>query len=347
MKCTHLMMFLSPALELILFVCVWLSEAAPSASTNDGTPLWRERPGVSENILDPLNTTMPNHLQEDKLGIVTFSALTPAPTTVHPRASGKTVQLQTTTAQTIATTVQKAMELTTKTRGILTTTSKQKTDLVNFSQTTVTSTASSISSVFPVVKTTSQTSATVLHNRTTPSWSPKSTTVPPLTPTTENRQDVLCNCTGEGVLDPYDCDVGTGQCTCLSGYTGPQCEDCEDGHFTNGSTGCLPCGCDSFGAFDHRCDSSGTCVCKIGVYGPKCDECHPGYFRFSSTGCQPCQCTVNHCPPTSCPCHPQSVKQLCPIVSETDPLLLDRGDLHSVFYPIPCFSCLLDLGHIH
>ncbi|XP_035235765.1 multiple epidermal growth factor-like domains protein 9 [Anguilla anguilla] len=300
MKCTPLMMFLSPALELVLFVCVWLSEAAPSASTNDATALWRERPDVSETILDLLNTTMPNHLQEDRLGIVTFSALTPAPTTVSPRASGKTAQLQTTTAQ-ITKTVQKAMEPTTKTGGIVMTTSKQKMDLVNLSQTTVTATANSISSVFPVVKTASPTSATVIHDRTTTSWSPKSTTVPPLTPTTENRQDILCNCTGEGVEDLYDCDVATGQCRCLPGYVGPQCEDCEDGHFTNGSTSCQPCGCDSFGSFDHRCDSSGTCVCKIGVYGPKCDECQPGYFHFSNTGCQPCQCN-NH----SSYCHPQS-----------------------------------------
>ncbi|XP_071371442.1 multiple epidermal growth factor-like domains protein 9 [Centroberyx affinis] len=112
-----------------------------------------------------------------------------------------------------------------------------------------------------------------------------------------------CNCSsgGEGILDPDECDPATGQCSCLSGYTGPQCEDCEDGHFTNGTGGCQPCGCDSFGAVNPRCDSSGMCVCKTGVYGPKCDECHPGFFRFSSTGCQPCQCH-NH----TNYCHPQS-----------------------------------------
>ncbi|KAJ7994051.1 hypothetical protein DPEC_G00261930 [Dallia pectoralis] len=113
--------------------------------------------------------------------------------------------------------------------------------------------------------------------------------------------DPLCNCSSEGVLDVDDCDKKTGQCVCMSGYAGLLCEDCEEGHFTNGTTGCVACGCDSYGAVDHLCDSTGTCVCKTGVYGPKCDECHPGFFRFSSTGCQPCQCN-NH----TNYCHPQS-----------------------------------------
>ncbi|KAG7480533.1 hypothetical protein MATL_G00057250 [Megalops atlanticus] len=200
-------MFVSPALEFVLFVCIGLSEAAPRSNVNDAKPFRREPREVSETTLDLLNATMPNHLPEERLGIATL---------------------------------------------------------------------------------------------TTSSRSPKST-APPLTPTTASSQDSPCNCTSEGVLDPEDCDRVTGQCSCLSGYTGLQCEDCEEGHFSNGSTGCLPCGCDSFGAVEDRCDSSGICVCKTGVYGPKCDECHPGYFRFSSTGCQPCQCN-NH----SAYCHPQS-----------------------------------------
>ncbi|KAI1900665.1 hypothetical protein AGOR_G00052250 [Albula goreensis] len=295
MKFTPLMMFVYPALEFVLFVCIGLSEAAPSVNTNDATTFWRER--RDETILDPLNNTMPNYLQEDKLGIVTQ-----APTTMSPRTSGQTVQLKATTIQaaTIAKPVQRTMEPTTKPREMVTT-SKQKTDFVNVTQSAVTAQANSVFYVSPVVKTTFQTTVTVLPERTTKSLSPKSTTVPPLILTTDNRQDFLCNCSSEGVVDPYDCNVVTGQCSCLPGYTGLQCEDCEDGHFTNGSTGCLPCGCDSFGALNDHCDSSGTCVCKTGVYGPKCDECHPGYFHFSNTGCQPCQCN-NH----SSYCHPQS-----------------------------------------
>ncbi|XP_029960833.1 multiple epidermal growth factor-like domains protein 9 [Salarias fasciatus] len=122
-------------------------------------------------------------------------------------------------------------------------------------------------------------------------------------PPVDTSQEGLCNCSSgaEGILDPDECDRTTGQCSCMPGYGGLQCEDCEDGYFTNGTSGCLPCACDSFGAVSHLCDSSGICVCKTGVDGPKCDECHPGFFHFSNTGCRPCQCH-NH----TNYCHPQS-----------------------------------------
>ncbi|XP_058246275.1 multiple epidermal growth factor-like domains protein 9 isoform X2 [Hemibagrus wyckioides] len=119
--------------------------------------------------------------------------------------------------------------------------------------------------------------------------------------TSDNSQELVCNCSTEGVLDPDECDRDTGQCVCMAGYTGLQCEECEEDHFSNGTVGCLPCGCDSHGAVGLGCDSSGTCVCKTGVYGPKCDDCHPGFFHFSSSGCQPCQCNGH-----STYCHPQS-----------------------------------------
>ncbi|XP_051964854.1 multiple epidermal growth factor-like domains protein 9 [Xyrauchen texanus] len=125
--------------------------------------------------------------------------------------------------------------------------------------------------------------------------------VPDLRTTSDNSQELVCNCSGEGVSDPDECDRETGQCDCMLGFTGLDCEECEEDYFTNGTIGCLHCACDSFGAVSSSCDSSGTCVCKTGVYGPKCDDCHPGFFHFSSTGCQPCQC--NH---HSTYCHPQS-----------------------------------------
>ncbi|KAK1787098.1 hypothetical protein P4O66_017475 [Electrophorus voltai] len=119
--------------------------------------------------------------------------------------------------------------------------------------------------------------------------------------TSDDSQELVCNCSAEGVLDADECDMDTGQCVCMVGYTGLQCEECEEDHYTNGTIGCLPCACDSFGSVSPRCDSSGTCVCKTGVYGPKCDDCHPGFFHFSNTGCQPCQCNGH-----STYCHPQS-----------------------------------------
>ncbi|XP_029108823.1 multiple epidermal growth factor-like domains protein 9 isoform X1 [Scleropages formosus] len=139
--------------------------------------------------------------------------------------------------------------------------------------------------------------------RSTSQWGESSSSAAVKATLTTKSQPVEfpCNCSSEGALDPEDCDGTTGQCSCLPGYIGLQCDTCEDGYFNNGSTGCLPCGCDSFGAVDHLCNSSGMCTCKMGVYGPQCDDCQPGYFRFSSTGCQPCQCH-NH----SSYCHPQS-----------------------------------------
>lgn len=111
----------------------------------------------------------------------------------------------------------------------------------------------------------------------------------------DTSQEPVCNCStgAEGILFPDECDHKTGQCTCETGYTGLQCEDCEEGYFTNGTSGCLNCACDTYGAISHLCDSSGTCECKAGVYGPKCDDCLPGFFHFSITGCRPCQCN-NH-----------------------------------------------------
>ncbi|XP_076849947.1 multiple epidermal growth factor-like domains protein 9 [Brachyhypopomus gauderio] len=129
----------------------------------------------------------------------------------------------------------------------------------------------------------------------------KAGVMPEVITTSDGSQELVCNCSTEGVLDPDDCDRDTGQCVCMGGYAGLQCEECEEDHYTNGTIGCQPCACDSFGSVSPRCDSSGTCECKTGVYGPKCDDCHPGFFHFSNTGCQPCQCNGH-----TTYCHPQS-----------------------------------------
>ncbi|XP_013998111.1 multiple epidermal growth factor-like domains protein 9 isoform X2 [Salmo salar] len=165
---------------------------------------------------------------------------------------------------------------------------------------TATTSANRITGIF---RTTTPTASTISTSRTPETKTHSKPTSQPLpVPTTDTQQtEFLCNCSSEGSLDLDHCNRSTGQCVCLLGYMGLQCADCQEAHFNNGTTGCIPCSCDSYGALGPLCDSSGMCVCKTGVYGDKCDDCHPGFFRFSSTGCQPCQCN-NH----SNYCHPQS-----------------------------------------
>ncbi|KAJ8260978.1 hypothetical protein COCON_G00167010 [Conger conger] len=270
MKCGPVIMFAPPALELVLFLCtIGLSSAAPHLNTRDASSDFRHPRAALETTGEPLSASTTSHLSEDKSADATIAGLTPAPTT--------TVAGRTATATIAPTSVPSK------------TTVRKNEDAVTGLVRATSASASTISL-----------DKTTVSQRATNSLSTKDTASPQV-PTTKISQDLLCNCSSEGVSDPEDCDEGTGQCSCLLGYTGLQCEDCEEGHFTNGSTGCLPCGCDSYGAVEDRCNSSGACVCKTGVFGPKCDDCHPGFFRFSSTGCQPCQCS-NH----SSYCHPQS-----------------------------------------
>ncbi|XP_061118281.1 multiple epidermal growth factor-like domains protein 9 isoform X2 [Conger conger] len=270
MKCGPVIMFAPPALELVLFLCtIGLSSAAPHLNTRDASSDFRHPRAALETTGEPLSASTTSHLSEDKSADATIAGLTPAPTT--------TVAGRTATATIAPTSVPSK------------TTVRKNEDAVTGLVHATSASASTISL-----------DKTTVSQRATNSLSTKDTASPQV-PTTKISQDLLCNCSSEGVSDPEDCDEGTGQCSCLLGYTGLQCEDCEEGHFTNGSTGCLPCGCDSYGAVEDRCNSSGACVCKTGVFGPKCDDCHPGFFRFSSTGCRPCQCS-NH----SSYCHPQS-----------------------------------------
>ncbi|KAI1882461.1 hypothetical protein AGOR_G00251000 [Albula goreensis] len=301
MKYRPVIMFVPPALELVLFVCtIGLSDTAPHINTKDASPGGRHHRAASVTTLTPLKTSIPNHLPEDKSG-GSIARLTPAPsTTVAARTAGDSAQspraVTTTQTTTIASTLTlKTLHPITQIRDVATTTkATSETDLIHTTPTLLSTIGLSLDKIKR------QTAGADLSERTTSSWS-KADAAPPVITSTEIRQELVCNCSSEGVLDPDDCDEGTGQCSCLPGYVGLQCEDCEEGHFTNGSTGCLPCSCDSYGAVNQHCDSSGACVCKPGVFGPKCDDCHPGFFRFSSTGCQPCQCNSH-----SSYCHPQS-----------------------------------------
>ncbi|KAM4607830.1 multiple epidermal growth factor-like domains protein 9 [Polymixia lowei] len=299
MRLTSLMMYISPVLLIILYVYIGFSEAAPRIRSYDASPLSRKPRSASE--VEPLVTVMPHRLPENRLVLRPLKGLTPSPTIVATGASTDTVQDTTPVSKTVTTFQPPTTDPTTPGTDIVSTTKEQITASISRLSGASKRSADVQTSVFPPEKML-QTMASMVSQRSANDAWPADHIGLSMT-STENNQELLCNCSSgsEGILDPDECDQSTGQCSCLSGYTGLQCEDCEEGHFTNGTSGCLPCGCDSFGAVNHLCDSKGICVCKAGVYGPKCDECHPGFFRFSSTGCQPCQCH-NH----TNYCHPQS-----------------------------------------
>ncbi|KAL0965126.1 hypothetical protein UPYG_G00277150 [Umbra pygmaea] len=277
MKCELRIMLTSTLLQLLLFsMTARLFHAAPRASYNNELSD-SSQPAVPESTLGLINTTMPNYLPEDMESLSTNTEQISVSTTEATRFTGKTT-----------------FQTNKLTRDANTTISEPVTKEPNVKSND--GTADITPTMFTGIKTT--TAFIALIGSTTNSSTTQVSRV-----ATSDRQstELSCNCSNEGSLPVSDCDRISGQCVCLPGYVGLRCDECQEAHFNNGSTGCVPCSCDSSGAVGPHCNSSGECDCKTGVYGDKCDECHPGFFRFSDTGCQPCQC-YNH----SSSCQPQS-----------------------------------------
>ncbi|XP_047447205.1 multiple epidermal growth factor-like domains protein 9 [Mugil cephalus] len=298
MRLTSLMMYISPALIFILYVCIGFSEAAPRISAYDASPISRKL-GSASDPWETFHTDMPRPVGPP-------AGLSPSPGIVSPGSSP--VSKPATTSQPPAadpiTTTTTTTTTATPDTGIISDTKEQTTAPVSRLTGARKRSTDAQTSLFTPEKMLQTMVSMVSQRSANDAWAADNTGTS--VTSVENIQEGLCNCSSgvEGIMDPDECDHNTGQCSCLMGYTGLQCEDCEEGYYTNGTSGCQPCGCDSFGAVSHLCDSSGICVCKTGVYGPKCDECHPGFFHFSSTGCRPCQCNnrTNYCHPQSGVC---------------------------------------------
>ncbi|XP_002168125.3 laminin subunit beta-1 isoform X1 [Hydra vulgaris] len=125
-------------------------------------------------------------------------------------------------------------------------------------------------------------------------------------------------------------DVGKVFCTnCSEGFTGTQCEKCDNGYYGNpliqGGT-CKKCLCNGNinSASTPKCDSAtGKCFnCLNNAFGDFCETCKPGFYgNASKQSCKACECnslgtnnnTGGYCNSVSgqCPCLPNVVGMNC------------------------------------
>ncbi|XP_019643138.1 PREDICTED: laminin subunit beta-1-like [Branchiostoma belcheri] len=113
-------------------------------------------------------------------------------------------------------------------------------------------------------------------------------------------QECSCNSTG---VNGTTCSPRGGQCACLPGVVGRDCDLCAA--FTYGISsgeGCTACDCDQLGSVDQSCDPlTGACHCHANVQPPKCDSCVEDHYGLQTgQGCQPCTCNLTYSYNNSC-----------------------------------------------
>lgn len=103
---------------------------------------------------------------------------------------------------------------------------------------------------------------------------------------------LVCECSVAGSLSTF-CDAVSGQCHCIPGVVGRQCNKCEKGYYN--FPNCLPCKCN--GRADECDDVTGACLqCRANTGGNHCELCAPGFYGNTSPsnspygGCKPCLC---------------------------------------------------------
>ncbi|XP_058485060.1 laminin subunit alpha-1 isoform X1 [Solea solea] len=103
---------------------------------------------------------------------------------------------------------------------------------------------------------------------------------------------VKCNCDVRGSSSSVcvkDDKKQAGQCVCLQGYTGRQCDRCAFGY--RDFPRCVRCECNLSGSTNS--DPCRPCSCKVNVMGAHCDLCKPGFFNLHKNnplGCSDCFC---------------------------------------------------------
>ncbi|KAM4521379.1 uncharacterized protein V3H82_002138 [Fundulus diaphanus] len=251
MSLTFSMMYISPALLVILFGYIGFSESAPRISPSDASPVSSRKPGSASDTWDTFRPGEPRSATSQSGSLPAPPAgIAPEPTAPAVPGSRTATTFQPPTTDPTTTTSR--------------TTDAGRTSL---SQQHITAPSSRLSGarkrstdaqtpLFSAEKML-QTMVSMVSQRTTnDAWPADSADA--LVTSVENSEEGGCNCSSgsEGIMDPDKCNQSTGQCSCLLGYTGLQCDECEEEYFTNGTSGCLPCSCDSFGAVDLNCDRS-------------------------------------------------------------------------------------------
>lgn len=100
-----------------------------------------------------------------------------------------------------------------------------------------------------------------------------------------------CGCDSNNSVS-HLCDDG--QCSCVEGVAGLQCNECEDGQYNFTSSGCQPCECEQLGSASNTCDKlTGACDCIDGATGDVCSACPIGTILTNTSYqryCEPCRC---------------------------------------------------------